>query len=289
MATQAQAGTLLNSLGQTVPLISVIVAVFNGRETLQGCIDSVALQGYANKELIVVDGGSTDGTVELLRENDQKIDCWISEPDSGIYDAWNKGLQRARGDWICFLGADDFLWDATVLGGIAGDLAQLPQSIAVAYGQIMLIGMEGEPQRSLGEPWEQMRDSFRQYMCIPHVGTMHRRKLFERKGLFDPSFKIAGDYEFLLRELKTGNAAFLPDIIVAGQRYGGVSTHADNNLRIKLEVWRAQRMHGLPLSWKAVLWEIANEYLRFVLRKMLGEQRAHRFIGGLKGIKARLC
>jgi GT2 family glycosyltransferase len=279
----------LNSPARTAPLISVIVAVFNGRETLQGCIDSVALQTYANKELIVVDGGSTDGTINLLQESDQKIDCWISEPDNGIYDAWNKGLQRARGEWVCFLGADDFLWDATVFEGMAKGLGKLPQSITVAYGRIMLIGMDGKTQRSLGEPWEQVRDSFKQYMCIPHVGMMHRRSLFERKGLFDRSFKIAGDYEFLLRELKTGNAAFLPDIIVAGQRYGGISTHADNNLRIKLEVWRAQRMHGLPLPWQAVLWEIANEYVWLALRKVLGERRARRFIGLLKGIKARGC
>ena len=100
------------------PLISIIVAVFNGKETLQQCIDSVAQQTYQNKELIVIDGGSNDGTLDLLNQNSSRL-TWLSEPDSGVYSAWNKGLARAKGEWVCFLGADDFLWDANVLEQMA--------------------------------------------------------------------------------------------------------------------------------------------------------------------------
>jgi glycosyltransferase involved in cell wall biosynthesis len=91
-------------------MISVIVAVFNGAKTLQQCIDSVAGQTYPHKELIVIDGGSIDGTREILEGDATKLAYWVSEPDRGIYHAWNKALARARGDWICFLGADDYLW-----------------------------------------------------------------------------------------------------------------------------------------------------------------------------------
>lgn len=96
-------------------MISIIVAVFNGKITLQHCIDSVAQQTYPNKELIIIDGGSKDGTVNLLEENRNKISYWISEPDRGIYNAWNKGLEQTTGKWIIFLGADDYLWDVRVL------------------------------------------------------------------------------------------------------------------------------------------------------------------------------
>jgi len=259
-------------------LISVIVAVFNGRETLQQCIDSVEQQAYPCKELIIIDGGSRDGTVDLLMENASKISYWISEPDRGIYNAWNKGLERARGEWICFLGADDFLWDATVLARMAENLLEVSPTISVVYGQIMLVGVEGQALRPLGESWQQAREPFRQFMCIPHVGTMHRRDLFERNGKFDETFRIAGDYELLLRELRAGDAVFVPDIMVAGQRLGGISTARENNLKIKLEVWRAQRMHGLPVSWCAILREMANEYLLLLLGKVLGEQSARKLI-----------
>ncbi len=89
--------------------ITVIVVVLNGAKTLQRCIDSVADQAYSNKELIIIDGGSVDRTLETIELNAPLIDCWLSEPDRGIYHAMNKGVDRASGEWIIFLGADDFL------------------------------------------------------------------------------------------------------------------------------------------------------------------------------------
>jgi glycosyltransferase involved in cell wall biosynthesis len=285
MANSHQAGYAVSSPNDAPPLVSIIVAVFNGKTTLPQCIDSVEQQTYSNKELIVVDGGSTDGTVDLLKQDANKISAWISEADCGIYNAWNKGLALAQGEWICFLGADDYFWDATVLERMSEHLKMLPQAIRVAYGQIMLVDIDGQSIRLIGQPWEQLRETFKQYMCMPHVGTMQRRALFEQHGNFDESFQIAGDYEWLLRELNTGDAAFVPDIIVAGQRLGGISTHSKNNLRIKLEVWRAKRKHSLPLQWGAVLWEIGNEYLQLVLCKVLGESQSEKLIAQYRRIK----
>ena len=111
----------MNPINST-PLISVVIAVYNGKATLQQCLDSVTQQTYSHVELIVIDGGSTDGTVDLIRANAQKIAYWISEPDRGIYNAWNKALAQAKGDWICFLGADDYLWNAQVIERMAEQL-----------------------------------------------------------------------------------------------------------------------------------------------------------------------
>lgn len=268
----------MNPKGSTDVLISIIVAVLNGRETLQQCIDSIAQQTYPMKELIIVDGGSIDGTVDLLRANAGKINVVISEPDRGVYSAWNKGLAAAQGDWICFMGADDFLWDAKALKKMAAHLKGLPQSERVAYGKIVLVNNEGQSLSIVGRPWEQSRASFKRFMSLPHVGMMHRRDLFEEHGNFDESFKIAGDYELLLRELKKGSAIFISDVIVAGQRVGGISTRAENNLRIKKEVWRAQARHGLLWRSGAVGWDILNEYLKLTLHKLLGDPMAEKLI-----------
>jgi glycosyltransferase involved in cell wall biosynthesis len=276
MANLEQAGIQLNASGQDT--ISIIVAVRNGNATLQQCIDSVRQQTYPNKELIIIDGGSTDGTVKLLAENGDNVSYWISEPDRGIYNAWNKALALAHGEWICFLGADDFLWDSTVLERMVEHLQKLPQNIRVAYGQIMLIGEDENPSRLIGEPWEQAKKSFNQHMNIPHVGTMHRRSLFELNGNFDESFQIAGDYELLLRELKIGDATFVPNIVVAGQRLGGISTQSMNSLRTKKEVWRAQKMHGLPLRWRAVVRGTLNACFEWILWKVLGEQSTRKLL-----------
>jgi glycosyltransferase involved in cell wall biosynthesis len=260
-----------NPLMKSPPLITVVVAVYNGANTLQQCIDTVAQQTYANKELIIIDGGSNDGTVELLTENNNKIDYWISEPDQGIYNAWNKALTQVKGEWICFLGADDYLLDAQVLERMASELCQLPSEIRVAYGQVMLLSNEGAPLFSVGEPWSIIKDRFKQVMCIPHQGVMHRRSLFEQNGEFDESFRIAGDYELLLRELKKGDAIFIPDLITTGMRQGGISSDPENTLVTMREFRLAQKMHGQRLPGLIWLAAMVRVYVRLLIWRILGE------------------
>ena len=265
-----------NLLMKSSPLITVIVAVFNGAKTLQQCIDSAAQQTYANKELIIIDGGSTDATVDLLKANQEKISYWISEPDTGIYNAWNKGLLQAKGDWICFLGADDYFWDARVLEHMSESLANLPFEIRVAYGQVMLLDNDGRALYPSGESWEIIKDRFMQVMCIPHQGVMHRSSLFKQSGLFDESFRITGDYELLLRELKKGNAVFISDLITTGMRQGGISSDPGNALETMREIRRAQRMHGQNLPGWIWMLAMARVYVKLFLWRLLGEGMTRR-------------
>ena len=267
------------------PLLSVIVAVYNGQATLQQCMDSVAEQTYPHKELIVCDGASTDGTAGLLVKNSGKITAWISEPDRGIYHAWNKGVAMAKGEWICFLGADDFFWDAGVLEKMAAALAALPPSIRVAYGQVMPLSPGGNPLPPLGKPWRESGKPFLASMTIPHPGLMHHRSLFTQHGLFDESFRIAGDYEFLLRELKQADAAFIPDLMVAGMRQGGLSSDPSLALRLALESWRARRLHGHRMPSRSELAAIARGGARKLLSMALGERRTQIALARLRRLR----
>ena len=253
------------------PLLTVIVAVFNGAKTLQQCIDSFVQQTYENKELVIIDGGSQDGTVDLLKANSDSISYWTSEPDRGIYDAWNKGLSHAKGDWVCFLGADDYLWDTSVFERFSGELSIVNPRIRVAYSQIMLLSVEGERLYAVGEPWSKIKSNFIQLMCIPHQGVMHRRSLFEQHGKFDESFRIAGDYELLLRELKTGDAHFIPDLIATGMRQGGISSNPANTMTAMMEMRRAQRVHGKKIPGRLWLAAVVKAYIRRLLWAVLGE------------------
>lgn len=254
------------------PVISIVVATYNNHTTLQQCIDSVVRQTYPHKELIVIDGGSSDGTVDLLKANQQAIAYWVSEPDRGIYHAWNKAVLRARGEWICFLGADDFIWDECVLARIAGQLVSLPPKIRVVYGQIMLLNGRGEQLYAVGGPWERLKKRFQNSMCIPHPGMMHRRSLFEQYGGFDESFRIAGDYELLLRELKTADAVFVPELVTVGMRQGeGASSHPASTLQVLHETRRAQRMHGQRFPSSIWLFSMMKANLRLLLWQVFGE------------------
>ncbi len=266
------------------PMISIIVATYNVVMTLQQCISSIVGQTYENIELIIIDGGSTDGTVELLEINNHLISYWISESDKGIYNAWNKGLLQAKGEWICFIGADDFILDTQVIERIAIQLAMIPSNINVAYGQIMLLNNFGENLYAIGEPWGKVKERFKQIMSIPHPGLMHRRSLFEQNGNFDESFRIGGDYELLLRELKTADAVFIPDIITVGMRQGGLSSSPSNSIETLLEARRAQKMHGLPIP--SLIWIVAitRVYFRLQLWNMLGEKRGKKLIDWVRKI-----
>lgn len=259
------------------PLITIIIAVYNGGRTLQQCIDSVVSQSYTNTELIVIDGDSTDETKNIIESNLEAISYMVSEPDNGIYNAWNKGVAKSNGDWICFLGADDFFWDPEVLKTVTINLLKIPQHILVAYGKIKILNNDDICLYEVGESWEVSGPRFSKVMSITHPGAMHKRELFEKYGFFDESYRIAGDYELLLRHLKSNHAYFM-DVVMVGMRLGGISSNIDYSLLQLKEVRAAQVKHGL--KWPSCLWVMAmiRVYIRMIIWNALGETKARKVL-----------
>lgn len=253
---------------------TIVLAVRNGQSTLDQCLQSIACQTHANREVIVVDGGSTDGSVDIIRRHTGMIEFWCSEPDRGIYHAWNKGLERARGDWICFLGADDYLWAPDTLKRLAPILARTYPPVRVVYGEVAVVNEHGAEMARAGEDWSSAKRRFRQIMCLPHTGLMHHRSLFEAHGRFDESYRIGGDYEMLLRELRSGEAQFAAGLVVAGMRHGGVSSDPAGSLDMLRELRRAQRAQGLPRAGRHWIAAYAKAHLRVWLWRLLGKRMA---------------
>ncbi len=252
------------------PLISVIVAVYNGAKTLQRCIDSVSNQTYLNKELIIIDGGSTDGTIDILTTNNDKIAYWKSEPDNGIYNAWNKALDHVSGDWICFLGSDDYLWKKSVFEEIMPDMIKAEsQDIRMVYGQVARVTEDDEISCVDGFSWEYTwRSIIIDGICtFTHQGMFHHRTLFELYGKFDESFKIAGDYELLIRAFKDGgDAYFVNGLIVAGMQTGGITS---NCIKLVKETARARqnnRLKVITIPWLiSYAWAICYPFLNYMV------------------------
>lgn len=200
-------------------LISIIIATFNSAKTLEKCLQSIINQSYNNYEIIVIDGSSTDRTVEIIKRYDKFIAKWISEKDNGIYDAWNKGVQLSKGDWISFIGSDDeFYQDA-----LASYSEFLGENSNLDYlsSKLNLVNVKGEQIKTLGLPWNWK--TCRLQNVVAHPGSLHHRHLFDKFGLYDTSYKISADFEFLLRGGKEMNVGFLDKITVKMQQ-GGVST-----------------------------------------------------------------
>jgi hypothetical protein len=186
-----------------LPLVTVVTAVLNGRDCLVGCVESVLGQDYPNIEHILLDAGSSDGTVDVLAKYGDKVALWISEPDKGVYDA--------------FLGADDRYRPGAVSAYM--ELARANPDAEFLSSRAQLEHPTGYAP-IFGGPWRW--PAFSKRMTTVHVGALHRRSLFERYGNFDDSYKIAGDYEFLLRPREKLRAAFTPAVTVA-MGAGGVS------------------------------------------------------------------
>lgn len=252
-----------------VPLVTVITAVKNGAGTVKDCIESVLRQDHPNIEHIVLDGGSSDGTVDVLRRYDDRIALWRSEPDLGIYDAWNKGLIEARGEWICFLGADDEFLPGAVSAYMA--LAAKNPQAEYLSSKVRVLHASGYV-RILGHPWTWKK--FSKAMCTFHVGNMHRRRLFDRLGIYNTSYRIVADYELLLRARGQLNAAYMP-VVTAIMRAGGISgtrRALEETARAKVETGGRNKVLA------AVELYLANaKYMMRPLRPMLAGMVARRF------------
>ncbi|MDR2161584.1 MAG: glycosyltransferase [Desulfovibrio sp.] len=201
---------------------SIIIATLNSSRFLDRALRSILVQKFGGYEILVQDGGSTDGTLDILKKYGKRI-SWNSEADRGIYDAWNKAVGRSRGDWILFLGADDFLLSENILGLCAGDLSLLPSETIFAYGRLAL-GRNGRPATRIHNSLTAMYSLFFRGTGLPFSATFIRSSVFARHR-FDSSFTIAGDLEFTLRLLSADNVAALPHAI-AFMENGGISDSA---------------------------------------------------------------
>ena len=229
------------------PLVSLIVAVYQGEATLRACLNSLTAQTYPHKQIIVIDGGSRDGTTAILQAFAPQLSYWVSEPDEGIYDAWNKGLAQAQGEWIVFIGADDRYTHAGVLARMV-EVADSAESLDFLSAQANTYYPDGRFHRVQGSAWNWPDYKLRLRPTIVHTGAMHHRRLFERYGPFDPKFRIAGDYDFLLRAGPYLRAAFLPEVTLERGAHGISHQQA---WRAYKESYQAQRACSYIRPWEA--------------------------------------
>ena len=245
------------------PLITIITATFNASEYLSHTIKSVREQVYDNIEWIVVDAASKDATVELLRRNEDVIDYWVSEPDSGVYDAWNKGVLLARGEWIGFLGGDDVFVTDAIQQYVHYILGNKDKQVDYISSRVGKINVQRDIVEVVGNKWEWTL--FQRKMNVAHVGSLHHRSLYDRYGLYDTTYKIVGDYEFLLRSQNTLQAGFI-DHITVHMLMGGIS---ERDVWIALsEARRAKINTGARLGMLCFLDNIVD-FMKVYMKRMV--------------------
>lgn len=239
-------------------IISIIIATYNAEKTLERCLSSIVAQKKDQLELLIIDGCSTDRTMDIVRNFADSIDVVVSQTDKGIYDAWNKGIRLATGKWIMFLGADDYLLVDSMDVYWSYLTNHILEGVDIITAQCQLIDDKGEYLRILGNPYN--IKEFRRYMKISHGSTLHNRKLFDELGDFNLSFKICADYEFLLR--KKLNAGYIETPTIAMQ-VGGVS----NTIRGLWESFKVKRYcKSIPLLLN--VYYLIKGSIGYYMRKM---------------------
>lgn len=254
---------------KSVPLISVVTASFNAAEFIEHCMQSVLAQEFDDFEYVVIDGGSTDGTRELIEKYGNRLSYWHSTPDRGLAHAFNQGIEHSKGQWIMFLNADDYFAEPVVLEKFAKALRS--NSLAdVVFGQAVMVSREMAPHpvdRPYGKAFR--RWQFVLINTIPHQAAATNRALFQRIGMFSENFGVAMDYEHFLRAGPKLKAQYVP-LLVACMRDGGMSRNVGTALRDWHRARIATHTLPLPLCWAAYCYTLCRAFLGRWHRRLLG-------------------
>lgn len=245
---------IIKSSKKNLPLVSIITVVFNGEKHLEQTILSVINQTYNNIEYIIIDGKSNDKTIEIIKKYDDKIDYWVSESDEGIYDAMNKGIASANGEFIGILNSDDWYEDYTVAAVIEkyrnNFSAEIIHGIHRLWDDKGLLGIIGHT------------DLFLKDGMISHPTCFVKKSIYLKYGSYDREFKIAADYEIMLR-FKSKEVQFIfIEAILANFRNNGASNVSKKYLLN--EVIEVRYKYGLISFFQMRLYKI-NLYLKTLL------------------------
>lgn len=244
--------------------LSIVTVVYNGVDTIADAIESVLGQSYGGLEYIVIDGQSRDGSVSVIQKYANRINTFVSEPDSGIYDAMNKGIRLASGDVIGFLNADDFYANSEVLKSVASTF--LSSSCDVVYGDLVYV--DSKDTRKIKRYWKSGAYKFAKFRFgwhPPHPAFFVKTELLKRSGGFDTGMNIAADYELMFRLLYVEklHAAYLPLPLVK-MRLGGESNRSIRNVaKANMQCMRAWKKNAKPMPILLVPLKLSRKCLQY--------------------------
>ena len=201
---------------------TIITVTYNASKSLEKTILSVINQTYDNIEYIIIDGGSKDGTTDIIKHNESKIKYWISEPDKGLYDAMNKGLRAAAGDYVCFLNAGDTFKDENIVAEIVG-IAEKNMAPDIIYGETDLVDAQGNvfAERRLKAPEHLTWKSFKMGMLVCHQAFIVKRSIAEK---YDLQYRFSADFDWCIRCMKKAKTIVNSEMRMINYQYEGTTT-----------------------------------------------------------------
>ena len=249
--------------------ISIITVVWNNVKTIKDTIDSVLSQTYKNIEYIVIDGGSTDGTLSLLESRRDQLSALVSEPDEGIYDAMNKGIKLAKGDVMGFLNSDDFYLNDKVISKVASEFER-DIFLDASYANLIYVDQTNTSKIiRYFKTGEFKQGLFLKGWCPAHPTFFVRRSVYERNGNFDLNYHFASDVELMMRflEIHKIKSLYIPEVMVK-MRMGGVSNRNLKNIWLaNKEIINSFHKNGLQVnSITFFIYKIISRFKQYIKR-----------------------
>lgn len=230
--------------------ISIVTVTLNCSKVVEDCLRSVRMQSYTDIQHIVIDGASSDGTLDILRKYGNQLDIIISETDDGIYDAMNKGISLCTGEIIGILNADDFFAHANVLESVANCFSSDPLLDACYSDLVYVDQIQTSKVVRFWKSTPFVGHSFSKGWCLPHPTLFVDRRVYEKFGVFDKRYEIASDVELMIRLLEIHNirVQYIPDIWVK-MRTGGISNNKLSNIvQQNFEILQALRRNNVSVN-----------------------------------------
>jgi glycosyltransferase involved in cell wall biosynthesis len=237
--------------------VSVITVCYDGAKTIEACIQSVIMQDLPNIQHIVIDGASTDNTLEILKKYQHHISNLVSEPDKGIYDAMNKGIKLARGDIICFLNADDQYANEHVLSTVVKHIQQY--ELDALLGDVVFFNSKDSDKIIRRYRSDRFSPSKLAWGWMPsHPAIFLKKNIMDQVGYFKTDYRIAGDYEYVVRAFYNKNIKYrhLSEVMVRMQIGGVSSENWRSRWLLNKEVLRACRENGVSTN----IFKILSKY-----------------------------
>lgn len=244
--------------------ISIVTVCYNSEKHIRTAIESVINQTYDNIEYIIIDGASTDGTLDIVKSYGNKITKIISEPDNGIYDAMNKGFKTATGDYLALINSDDFYTNEKVIEHVIKKLQE--KKTDCIFGDLIYVE-ENNPEKQV-RYWkskEFVKGSFKTGWHPAHPTFIVKKDIYEKYGYFSLDFKLAADFELMLRFLEKNqiSSCYLPEPMVK-MRLGGATNQSFKNIyNQNIECYRAFKVNGLKVSILYPLFRLLPKLLQF--------------------------